>query len=106
AEAALADEEHVAASVAVNTAGLARLTRACEALGLGYIPSAANFLCIELGPRARDLYEALLRRGVIVRPIANYGLPNHLRITIGTERENTRFIDALKTVLNERSQGG
>jgi len=103
AEAALADEEHVTASVAVNKAGLAQLTRACEALGLGYIPSAANFLCIELGYPAHDLYEALLRRGVIVRPIANYGLPNHLRITVGTEPENTRFIDALRKVLNERS---
>ena len=101
AEAALADEEHVAASVAVNKAGLAQLTRACEALGLGYIPSAANFLCIEIGYPAHDLYEALLRRGVIVRPIANYGLPNHLRITVGTELENTRFIDALRQALNE-----
>ncbi|MGH8507797.1 MAG: aminotransferase class I/II-fold pyridoxal phosphate-dependent enzyme, partial [Gammaproteobacteria bacterium] len=103
AEAALADEEHVAASLALNSAGLAQLTRACKALGLRYIPSVGNFLCIEFGNPARDIYEALLRHGVIVRPIANYGLPYHLRVTVGTEPENTRFIDALGKVLNEPS---
>jgi histidinol-phosphate aminotransferase len=71
----------------------------CHALGLGYIPSVGNFLTIDFGRDAMPIYEALLREGVIVRPIGVYGLPNHLRVTIGLKAENERFIQSLKRVL-------
>ncbi len=71
----------------------------CDALGLGYIPSVGNFLTIDFDRDAMPIYEALLREGVIVRPIGVYGLPNHLRVTVGLKAENERFIQSLKRVL-------
>jgi len=97
--AALDDAEHVAASVALNRTGMARLRAGCERLGLGYIPSVGNFLTIDLGRPAAPIFEALLREGCITRPVANYGLPNHLRVTIGLAEENERFLAALGRVL-------
>jgi histidinol-phosphate aminotransferase len=99
AVAALEDAEHVAASVALNRRGMAQLRDGCERLGLGYIPSVGNFLAIDLGRPAAPIYQALLEQGCIVRPIANYGLPNHLRVTVGLESENLRFLAALERVL-------
>jgi histidinol-phosphate aminotransferase len=96
---ALDAQEHVDESVRVNRTGMALLTAACGELGIGYIPSVGNFLTIDLGRDATPIYEGLLRQGVIVRPIGVYGMPNHLRVTIGLPEENARFIDALKTVL-------
>jgi histidinol-phosphate aminotransferase len=58
-----------------------------------------NFILVDMGTQAAPLFEALLRRGVIVRPVGNYGLPQHLRISIGTEPENDRLIKALGEVL-------
>ncbi len=99
AEAALRDREHVEQSRRVNRAGLRQLEETCRALGLVYIPSAANFLCIALPCSGAVVYEALLRLGVITRPIGGYGLPHHLRVTVGTEAENARFAEALARVL-------
>ena len=99
AVAALDDQAHVQAAVRANTAGMAMLTEACDELGLEYIPSVGNFLAIDLGRDAMPIYEALLREGVIVRPVGVYEMPNHLRVTIGLPAENARFIQALKTVL-------
>ncbi len=99
AQAALEDQEHIAHSFAVNKAGLKQLTEAFEQLGLNYIPSVANFISVELDCSAAPIYEALLRKGVIVRPVANYGMPNHLRVTVGLEHENAYFIAALTEVL-------
>jgi histidinol-phosphate aminotransferase len=87
--------------VLVNKQGMEHLVAACETLGLGYIPSAGNFLTIDMGQDAMPIYEALLQLGVIVRPIGVYELPHHLRVTIGLPDENTRFINALTTVLGE-----
>lgn len=98
AEAALGDADHLAHGVASNAAGLRFLVNAFEELGLGYIPSVANFVCVRVGDGAR-VYEDLLREGVIVRPVANYGMPEYLRVTVGTAEENRRFIDALRVVL-------
>lgn len=104
AVAALQDDEYVAKSLQTNAAGMKQLEAACEELGLGFIPSVGNFMCIDVtsttGVDAGAVYEGLLREGVIVRPVANYQLPNYLRITIGTEQENQRFIAALKKVLD------
>lgn len=98
AVAALTDDEFVSQSVLANQVGLRQLQTACEALDLSYLPSAGNFLCINVG-QADAIYQQLLEQGVIVRPVANYGLPNYLRVTVGTEAENQRFIKALKTCL-------
>lgn len=104
AEAALADVQHVRRSVAQNRAGDEQLRVGLERLGLGFIPSVANFLCVEVGDDAAAFYEALLREGVIVRPLAGYGMPRHLRVTIGTADENSRFLNALGRI--GKRQGG
>jgi histidinol-phosphate aminotransferase len=101
ATAALDDMEFVARSYAENLQGLRRLEEAARSLGLDYIPSHANFLTIRVGKGA-DVYKKLLRRGVIVRPIGGaYGLPEHLRVTVGTAAENERFLSALAASLKE-----
>ena len=99
AAAALDDAAHVQRSRADNTAGMRQLSEAFRTRGLRYIPSAGNFLSVDCGRPAAPIYEALLREGVIVRPVANYGMPNHLRITVGLAEENRRFLDALARVL-------
>ncbi len=99
AEAALGDETHLQHSVKLNAEGMQMLTRAFDELGLEYIPSVANFICVKVGDAAA-VYEALLRAGMIVRPVANYGLPEYLRITIGRADENARFLGALKKILS------
>ncbi len=96
--AALADVEYVSESAALNRAGLRQLTTALEAMGVAYVPSHGNFLLIAVGD-ATAIYERLLRQGVIVRPVANYGLPQHLRVTVGLEAENQRFLSALRSAL-------
>jgi histidinol-phosphate aminotransferase len=99
--AALGDEAHVERTRRNNIEGLAFLRAACERLGRPYVPSWANFLLIEVGEGAR-VYEALLRRGVIARPMDVYGLPHHLRVTVGTPEENHRFVDCLAAVLEPK----
>jgi histidinol-phosphate aminotransferase len=96
---ALDDQTHIDKSVNLNTSGLKYLKTECDRLGLGYIPSVANFLTIDCGSDAMPIYNALLHEGVIVRPIGVYELPNHLRVTVGTEDENHRFVEALGKVL-------
>ena len=97
--AALGDAEHVRDSVALNDAGLAQLAAGLERLGLSYIPSVCNFVTVDLGRPVGPVDRALLRAGCIARPVANYGLPNHLRLSVGLEEENARFLVALERVL-------
>jgi histidinol-phosphate aminotransferase len=99
AEAALADRQYVERSRQINDEGMVQLTRGLDQMGLGYIPSGGNFLCVDFKRSAAPIYEALLREGVIVRPIAGYGMPDHLRVTVGLHEENARFLDALSRVL-------
>ena len=99
ASAALDDDEHLEKTVSLNRKGLKLLAEAMAKRGLGFIPSVGNFITIDVGRAAEPVYQALLREGVIVRPIANYGLPNHLRVTVGTDRENQIFLEALDRVL-------
>jgi len=99
AAAALEDREFVAESVAVNRAGRERLATALREAGLAVIPSVANFVTVDVNQAAGPVYEGLLSRGVIVRPVGGYELPRHLRITVGTERENQRVLEALAEVL-------
>lgn len=95
AEAALADATFAAASRALNDAGMKQLAEGLAALGVKHIPSAANFVAIDCERDAAPVYQALLARGVIVRPLANYRLPQHLRVTVGLPEENERFLAAL-----------
>ncbi len=99
ATAALGDQEHIQASVTLNRSGMNQLTAGFTKLGLGFIPSVGNFITVDLGRPAGPVNEALLRQGCIVRPVGNYGLPNHLRISIGLEQENARLLTALEQVL-------
>jgi histidinol-phosphate aminotransferase len=99
AAAALGDTEHVEASRAANRAGRKFLAEQFQAMGLAVIPSAANFLLVDVGRPGGEVTEALLRRGVIVRPVGGYGFPTHLRITIGTTAENEKCTAALRAVL-------
>jgi len=98
ATAALDDAEFIAKSRAVNAAGLEQLARGFERLGLGYIPSHANFITVRVGDADR-VYKSLLGEGVIVRPIAGYGLPEHLRVTVGLPEHNARFLAALERAI-------
>ena len=95
---ALSDQEHVTHAVALNARGMAQLTEAFDRLSLEYIPSVGNFVCVKVGDSG-TVYESLLRKGVIVRPVANYQMPEYLRITVGTVQENEVFIKALAQVL-------
>ncbi|HWS01804.1 MAG TPA: histidinol-phosphate transaminase [Gammaproteobacteria bacterium] len=99
ASVALMDRAHLEASLKLNQSGMQQWIDAMADLGLDYIPSVGNFLCVDVGRPAAPVYEALLHEGVIVRPVANYGLPNHLRITLGLTQENRRAITALRKVL-------
>lgn len=102
ATAALADTRFLAESVAVNREGLRQLTEGFEALGLSYLPSKGNFVAVRVGDAAR-VNDALLDRGIIVRPIAGYGMPQWLRVSVGLPEENAQFLTALVSILKERS---
>lgn len=98
----LEDSEHLARSVAVNRAGMAQLRAGFDAMGIEYIPSVANFLSFAVPGDAAGVYNALLHEGIIVRPLASYGLPRHLRVTAGLEDENARFLESLKKIIARR----
>ncbi len=100
AAAALEDRKFVAKSAKMNRSGLAKLERALKTLGLETIPSCANFITFRVS-RARTVYERLLRQGVIVRPLAGYDMPDHLRVTVGTPKENGKFLKALTAALDD-----
>ena len=102
--AALDDDEHVARTRQCNRDGLAYLRAQCARLGIEYVPSWANFLMVRVRNGAR-VYEALLREGVIVRPMSVYGFPEHVRITVGTAAENERCVHALERVLRAGGAG-
>ena len=98
AEAALDDSEFLARSYALNSAGMAQLVSGLDALGVDTVPSKGNFLLAKVGDAARINAE-LLARGLIVRPVANYGLPEFLRVSVGLAGQNARFLEALKACL-------
>ncbi len=99
--AALDDVDYLAASRKANDAGIAQLERGFRQLGLEWIPSRGNFIAVDFARDAAPINQALLREGVIVRPVAGYGMPTFLRVSIGTERENARFLDVLAQVLQQ-----
>jgi len=99
AAAVLDDSEYIEAGRALNSSGLIQVSAGLESLGLSYIPSSGNFITFDTGRVGVDVYESLLQEGVIVRPVANYGMPAHLRVSIGTESENARFLNSLKKAI-------
>jgi len=99
AEAALTDVEHLQRSIELNSRGMQQVVAGLKALGVRVYPSVCNFVLIDCAKPGGAVYEALLRQGVIVRPLGGYGLPTHLRITIGTEQENARMLAALAVAL-------
>lgn len=99
ARAAIEDVQHVQRSVELNRAGMRQLREGLAALPVRCLPSCGNFVLIDLRRPAEPVYAAMLRQGVIVRPVANYQLPNHLRITVGTQAQNQRMLAALESAL-------
>lgn len=97
---ALADNQYLEKSVISNRWGMQQLVEAFQQMKLSFIPSVGNFVTVQFPSSGLIIYEKLLREGVIVRPLANYKMPNHLRVTIGTQEENARFIQALQAVLS------
>ena len=104
--AALDDQDFVRESFELNAAGMKQLLEGCKRLGLAWIPSYGNFVTVEIPKRREDgqsqagaVFQKLLWKGVIVRPLAVYAMPDHLRVTIGLPEENARFLEALQAVL-------
>ena len=96
--AALDDHAFIAASFDNNRRGMEQIVAGLKRLGLEHIPSHGNFVTFKAGEAAK-VNQALLKQGVIVRPIAGYALPEHLRVTIGLESENARFLEAMEKAL-------
>ncbi len=100
AKAALGDDDFIQRAVEVNSAGMLQLETGFKDMGLEFIPSVGNFITVDVGRSGPEVDQALLREGCIVRPVANYGLPNHLRVSIGLPEENARLLTAMKRVLD------
>ncbi len=98
ATAALDDEAFVRDSHDLNRRGMRQIMAGLQQLSLAYIPSYGNFIAFKV-PGAAAVFQKLLKAGVIVRPIANYGMPDHLRVSIGLESENARFLEVLQQSL-------
>ncbi len=97
--AVLSDAEYLERSVEVNRLGMIQLETGLERLGLSWIPSAGNFITVDMAGDAMNIYQKLLSEGVIVRPVANYGMLNHLRISVGLPEENSRCLEVLEKIL-------
>src|SRR2546422_597145 len=102
--AALEDENHVLECVRMIEAGRHFLYDEFKALGIRYVPSRANFILVDVGRSASDIYQRLLKEGVIVRPMTPFGMESALRVTVGTPQENGRLVKALKTGLGPRAR--
>lgn len=99
AEAALDDQEHLEKTLRLTWDGLDFLSQELEKLGCATMPGHTNFMLVDTGRDAREVYEAMLRKGVIVRAMGSYGFPSHIRITIGLPEENERFLNAFSEVM-------
>lgn len=100
AVAALKDTDFIEQSRALNLQGMAQLEQGFAQLGLNWVASRANFILVDLRRSGSQVFDALLKKGVIVRPVGGgYGMPNHIRVSIGLQEENSRFLEALAQVL-------
>ncbi|OGV58675.1 MAG: histidinol-phosphate transaminase [Lentisphaerae bacterium RIFOXYA12_FULL_48_11] len=98
AEAALKDDRYVDRTRRMVAEGIVYFEAEFNRLNLSYVPAVVNFILVEVG-NGRDVYQKLMREGIIVRPMDGYGLPGHIRITIGTKQENKKCIRAIEKVL-------
>jgi histidinol-phosphate aminotransferase len=101
--AALDDDAHVLECVRMIEAGRHFLYDEFKALGLKYVPSRANFILLDVGRSATEIYQKLLHEGVIVRPMTAFGMETTLRITVGTPAENRRLVKGLRTALGKKA---
>ncbi len=99
ARAALTDADFLARTREVVRSGRDFLCRECQRLGLSFAPTQANFIVIRMAGPGREVYDAMLRQGVIIRAMDAYGLPEYIRVNVGLPEENRRFIKALAKVL-------
>lgn len=98
--AALEDLEHLRKVQELTWSGLDYYTAELKKMGLGFLPSQANFVLFDTGRNGEEIYQALLREGIILRPVTSYGFPNYLRMSVGRPEENRAAIAALKKVLS------
>jgi len=101
AAAALDDTAHLKETVRITEGGRRSLQARLGEMGLSYTPSVTNFILVDVGVEGRAVAHALLRKGIIVRSMEVYGLPTHIRVTIGTPQENARALKSLGDVLDE-----
>ena len=101
ARAALRDVEHVHQSQQLNASGKVYLYNALDQMGIEYVESEGNFILVHFEQSGQEIADVLMQEGVIVRPVAGYGFPNAVRVTIGTPAENERFVKTLKAVIHE-----
>ena len=99
--AALDDQEYIKNSQKMVWNGIDFWEKNLQRLGLKYFPTQANFILVDLNRNAQVCFEYLLRQGVILRPVANYGFPNYIRISIGLESENQKALVAIEKMLKE-----
>jgi histidinol-phosphate aminotransferase len=100
ATAALKDREFLDKTITLNRTGMEQMEAGLKEFGLEYIPSVGNFICIDTGRSGVEVDRELLPAGCITRPVANYGLPHHLRVSIGLPEENRRFLEAIQEALS------
>jgi len=100
--AALEDHEHVRRTRELTFAGRAQLVQGLQAMGLAPIPSQTNFVCVGIDREAEQVFQRLLRRGLIIRPLAGFAMPRHIRITVGTAEQNEEVLAALKEELGRK----
>lgn len=104
--AALEDQDHVKRTAEHNARERSKLQERLAELNIPHIPSMTNFLAIDLGRPAAPVFNQLLQRGIITRPLANYDMPNHLRVTLGSRMENEAFLRAFEDLMKNRSGSG
>ncbi len=102
--AALEDKDFLSKTRRLTLEGKDFLYREFSRMGLGYVPSVANFILIDVGRDSQEVFKACLKFGVIIRDMRQYGLANFIRVTIGTQKENQRFVRVLNKVLMERKK--
>ncbi len=101
ASAALDDSEFIHHTVNNNVRGLAQIEQGLARLELNYFSSAGNFITFDCKTNTDSLYQTLQQHGIIVRPLHPYGLSHYLRVTVGTQQQNSRFLDTLRKILGE-----
>lgn len=101
AVAALKDQSFVKRTIEFNQQGMTQFLAVFDKLNLDYIPSYGNFICVSFGDKTDEINQALLKKGVIVRPMAGYNMPEYLRVSIGSSTENQHFMNVISSILKQ-----